>query len=178
MTTLTKQHIPIERESIVNENFLLFGFRANPPYGPVLIATRVVSQNNDTVIDDAPNAFSEIMPPGSTKHESLSIEAGLIHQLERLMQHTRLSGRQLEILRLTVNGNSNKQIAYKANISEQTVKNHFTSIIYKLGANNRAHAVALAIRQGLISVQEVQEVQEVQLSQKEEREYDYSNSLG
>jgi len=63
-----------------------------------------------------------------------------------------LTGRETEILRYVADGNSNKKIAQILDISEQTIKNHVSSILRKLNANDRAHAVVLAIRRGWISV--------------------------
>ncbi len=65
-----------------------------------------------------------------------------------------LSARELEILRNIAAGFSNKQIAQRLAISEQTIKNHVTSILCKLDANDRTHAVVLALRHGLISIRE------------------------
>lgn len=60
--------------------------------------------------------------------------------------------RETEILRSIAEGRSNKQIAAELDISEQTTKNHVTSILRKLNANARTEAVVIAIRQGIISV--------------------------
>lgn len=65
-----------------------------------------------------------------------------------------LTGRERQILSYIAEGNSNKQIAHILEISEQTIKNHVSAILRKLNANDRAHAVVLAIRQGLISAEE------------------------
>lgn len=65
-----------------------------------------------------------------------------------------LTGRETQILHYVANGNSNKKIAQILDISEQTIKNHVSSILRKLNANDRAHAVVLAIRRGWISVNE------------------------
>jgi two-component system response regulator DegU len=65
-----------------------------------------------------------------------------------------LTGREKQILSYVAEGNSNKKIAQILEISEQTIKNHVSSILRKLNANDRAHAVVLAIRKGLISVKE------------------------
>ncbi len=67
-----------------------------------------------------------------------------------------LTQRETQILNYIAQGNSNKQIAYILNISEQTIKNHVSSILRKLNANDRAHAVALAMRNGWISPEEKQ----------------------
>jgi PAS domain S-box-containing protein len=61
-----------------------------------------------------------------------------------------LTQRETELLYYIAAGNSNKQIAKILQISEQTVKNHISSILRKLNANDRAHAVVMAIRNGWI----------------------------
>ncbi len=65
-----------------------------------------------------------------------------------------LTPRETQILNYVAEGNSNKQIAGTLQISEQTIKNHVSAILRKLNANDRAHAVVLAIRHGWISVEE------------------------
>ena len=67
-----------------------------------------------------------------------------------------LTSRETQILNYIAAGNSNKQIANILQISEQTIKNHFSNILRKLNANDRAHAVVLAIRYGWISAEELQ----------------------
>ena len=63
-----------------------------------------------------------------------------------------LTPREMEILRYVAEGRRNKQIAVELDVSEQTIKNHVTSILRKLNANARTEAVAIAMRQGIISV--------------------------
>jgi DNA-binding NarL/FixJ family response regulator len=63
-----------------------------------------------------------------------------------------LTNREREILTYVADGNTNKQIANILKISEQTIKNHVSAILRKLNANDRAHAVVLAIKRGWISV--------------------------
>jgi len=65
-----------------------------------------------------------------------------------------LTHRETQILKYISGGNSNKQIAHILQISEQTIKNHVSAILRKLNANDRAHAVALALRNGWISAEE------------------------
>jgi len=67
-----------------------------------------------------------------------------------------LTSRETQILNYIAAGNSNKQIANILQISEQTIKNHVSNILRKLNANDRAHAVVLAIRYGWISAEELQ----------------------
>lgn len=82
--------------------------------------------------------FQEIVSMGSSM---ASVAAPLTH-------------RETQILNYIAEGNSNKQIANILGISEQTIKNHVSSILRKLNANDRAHAAVLAIRHGWISAEE------------------------
>lgn len=63
-----------------------------------------------------------------------------------------LTARETQILGYIARGYLNKQIAAELSISEQTIKNHVTSILRKLNANARTEAVVVGIRQGLISI--------------------------
>ena len=63
-----------------------------------------------------------------------------------------ITPRELEVLGYVARGYGNKRIAYTLNISEQTIKNHITSILRKLDANDRTHAVVLAMRHGWIPI--------------------------
>jgi two-component system response regulator DegU len=63
-----------------------------------------------------------------------------------------LTPREMEILGYVAQGMMNRQIASQLGISEQTIKNHVTSILRKLNANARTEAVVLALRKGLISI--------------------------
>ncbi|MBI4333704.1 MAG: response regulator transcription factor [Chloroflexi bacterium] len=63
-----------------------------------------------------------------------------------------LTARETQILNFIARGYLNKQIAAELAISEQTIKNHVTSILRKLNANARTEAVVVGIRQGLITI--------------------------
>lgn len=63
-----------------------------------------------------------------------------------------LTEREIEILRQVAAGNANKMIADNCSISEQTVKAHMRSILSKLGANDRTHAVTIALQRGIIEI--------------------------
>ena len=63
-----------------------------------------------------------------------------------------LSLREIDVLQLIATGNANKEIAAQLAIAEETVKSHVTNILAKLGANDRTHAVTLAIRRGIIEL--------------------------
>ncbi len=63
-----------------------------------------------------------------------------------------LSDRELEVLRGVARGRSNKIIADELAISEHTVKNHLKSILSKLNADDRTHAVTIALKRGYIEL--------------------------
>jgi DNA-binding NarL/FixJ family response regulator len=63
-----------------------------------------------------------------------------------------LSSREIEVLQLIASGNSNKQIADQLSIEESTVKSHVTNILSKLSANDRAHAVTIGLKRGIIAL--------------------------
>jgi len=65
-----------------------------------------------------------------------------------------LSPREVQILDNIAQGMTNKQVAYTLTISEQTVKNHMSSILRKLSVNDRTQAVVYAMRQGWIKMPE------------------------
>jgi DNA-binding NarL/FixJ family response regulator len=65
-----------------------------------------------------------------------------------------LTEREIEVLRHVVEGNANKIVASQLRISEETVKGHVRSILAKLGANDRTHAVTIAIKRGIINLEE------------------------
>jgi DNA-binding NarL/FixJ family response regulator len=65
-----------------------------------------------------------------------------------------LTPREVEILDCVAQGNSNKEIARILTISDQTVKNHITSILRKLAVNDRTQAVIYALRHGWIKLGE------------------------
>ena len=63
-----------------------------------------------------------------------------------------LSSREIDVLRLIAAGNSNKGIADQLHIGEATVKSHVTNILSKLSANDRAHAVTIGLKRGIIAL--------------------------
>ncbi len=63
-----------------------------------------------------------------------------------------LTTRELEVLRLIRDGYRNKQIADQLSIAETTVNFHIKNLVEKLGANDRTHAVTIALRRGLLEI--------------------------
>jgi len=74
---------------------------------------------------------------------------------QRIAEHhvdETLTERELEVLTSVAAGNSNKIVADRLSISEETVKSHMRSVMSKLGANDRTHAVTIALKRGLIGL--------------------------
>jgi DNA-binding NarL/FixJ family response regulator len=69
----------------------------------------------------------------------------------RLEPADRLTGREIEVLRLLTGGYSNREIARALEVAEGTVKNHVSSILSKLGVRDRTRAVLQAVRAGYLS---------------------------
>lgn len=66
------------------------------------------------------------------------------------MMEDALTDREVEVLRRVATGHSNKIIGVQLDVSEATIKGHMKSILAKLGANDRTHAVTIAIKRGFI----------------------------
>jgi DNA-binding NarL/FixJ family response regulator len=63
-----------------------------------------------------------------------------------------LSEREIEVLRCVAAGKSNKLIAAELGVSEGTIKTHMKSILPKLDASDRTHAVMIALRRGILDI--------------------------
>jgi DNA-binding NarL/FixJ family response regulator len=85
-------------------------------------------------------ALDSILRMSREKHSELAVS----HQI--------LTPREIEVLRMIAEGLGNKEIALRLRISDHTVKFHISSIFAKLGASNRAEAVTLGVRLGLVMV--------------------------
>src|SRR5258706_8120347 len=66
-----------------------------------------------------------------------------------------LTDREIEVLQQVAAGNANKIVANNLCVSEETVKSHMRSILSKLSANDRTHAVRIALKRGIIDTQGV-----------------------
>jgi DNA-binding NarL/FixJ family response regulator len=80
------------------------------------------------------------------------VSAEVAARLAENMGEESLTDRELQVLQLIREGNRNKQIADRLSIAEATVNFHIKNLVAKLGANDRAHAVSIAIRRGLLEV--------------------------
>ena len=73
-------------------------------------------------------------------------------RLAERMSHATLSGRELEVLRLLVQGRRNREIAAALDITEGTVKLHVSSILGKLRVTDRTEAATVALRRGIVQL--------------------------
>lgn len=80
------------------------------------------------------------------------IEPVVAMEIADHVTHSDLTSREIEVLGLVATGNSNKQIARILEINQETSKSHVKSIIAKLGAQDRTHAVILGVRRGIIEL--------------------------
>jgi len=99
------------------------------------------------------------MPKSEMLDVIRSVHAGRRHvpnavaaRLAEHMGEEDLTNRELDVLRLIRDGYRNKQIADQLSIAETTVNFHIKNLVDKLGANDRTHAVTIAIRRGLLQV--------------------------
>ncbi|MBS1815063.1 MAG: response regulator transcription factor [Acidobacteria bacterium] len=83
-------------------------------------------------------------------NDERAIPSHIAQQLAERLGRNELSARELEILHWVARGWKNREIAEKLFISENTVRNHVISCLEKLGSRDRTEASAVAIRQGLV----------------------------
>lgn len=81
-----------------------------------------------------------------------SVPPEIDHRLHQRQLTSEVTPRELEILTLITRGRANKEIAAELGIAEDTVKQHVSRILQKLGASDRAQATAEAIKRGLVTV--------------------------
>jgi len=73
-------------------------------------------------------------------------------ELAQHMGQEPLSTREMEVLNYAATGHSNRRIAERLAISEETVKAHMKNVLAKLSANDRTHAVTIALKRGIITI--------------------------
>jgi DNA-binding NarL/FixJ family response regulator len=75
-------------------------------------------------------------------------------QLASRISRDELSGREMQILQLLTQGLTNREIGTELNISENTVRNHMNHLLDKLDSRDRTGAVTVALRQGLVRIED------------------------
>jgi DNA-binding NarL/FixJ family response regulator len=101
-----------------------------------LVATRLIEHIQGSL------APADVTAAGAARARSAGAHEPLVEAL---------SGRELEVLHLLAEGQTNRQIAERLFVTERTVKFHVSAILAKLGAGNRTEAVALANQRGLLA---------------------------
>jgi DNA-binding NarL/FixJ family response regulator len=76
----------------------------------------------------------------------------IVRELGEHVIDDELSDREIDVLKLIASGTSNKIIATQLSLAETTVKTHVQNILLKLGANDRTHAVTIALKRGYIEL--------------------------
>ncbi len=80
------------------------------------------------------------------------LHAEIASELAAHMMDDALTQREIEVLTYIAAGSSNKMVASKLSVTEDTVKGHVRSILSKLNANDRTHAVTIALRRGFLDL--------------------------
>jgi DNA-binding NarL/FixJ family response regulator len=81
------------------------------------------------------------------------IEPAIAEQVAQRIGKAGLSVREIDVLKLIANGLSNKEVANELGVTEATAKKHMTSVLTKLGAKDRTHAVRIGLERGIISLE-------------------------
>jgi NarL family two-component system response regulator YdfI len=156
-------------ESSADESRL---FGLDPPEIPLRPAFVILTDNAEIFPLDALRSADAVLPLGAKAEEIIATidasSAGLVVFHRDVFNSLLLSlvggeqpidpsdriltPRETEVLRMIADGLGNKEIASRLGISDHTVKFHISAILAKLGASNRAEAVTLGIREGLIMV--------------------------
>jgi DNA-binding NarL/FixJ family response regulator len=140
---------------------ILIAIRGEFPQARVIMLT---TSDGDADIQRAMRAGAAAYILKSMPMEQLlgvirSVHAGRRHvppevaaRLAEYMGDDDLTARELEVLRLIRDGYKNKQIADQLTISENTVNFHIKNLMGKLRANDRTHAVTIALRRGMLQI--------------------------
>lgn len=116
------------------------------PLGNILETINAVDQMiaKGIEVEDVPGLVTLLVEEGKSAKTEATMRKGEI-----------LTPAEMDMLRLIARGRSNEELCEELLISDHTRSSHLTSILSKLGARNRAHAVALALRRGILSEEDV-----------------------
>ena len=135
--------------------------RSEFPLARVIILT---TADGDSIIQRALRAGASAYVLKSTPQSELLKIIRLVHagqkyippevagRLAEYLSEEELTPRELDVLNLVRDGHRNKQIANRLSIAETTVNFHVRHVLEKLRANDRTHAVSIAIRRGFLEV--------------------------
>jgi DNA-binding NarL/FixJ family response regulator len=134
---------------------------ANPKARVVMLTTSDVEEDVFRAIEDGALGYvmkeSPVETIGAAVRSAMGGEVFMTDDVRRIYETRKgakgLSARESEALKMAADGSGNREIASKMGLSENSVKMFLKRAFYKLGAANRAEAVQLAIRRGLIPAQ-------------------------
>ena len=134
---------------------------ANPKARVVMLTTSDVEEDVFRAIEDGALGYvmkeSPVETIGAAVRSAMNGEVFMTDDVRRIYETRKgakgLSARESEALKMAADGSGNCEIASKMGLSENSVKMFLKRAFYKLGAANRAEAVQLAIRRGLIPAQ-------------------------
>jgi two-component system, NarL family, response regulator len=107
------------------------------------------------LLKDVP--FPELLAAIRTVHEGQQcIPPEIAAKMAERIRYDDLTSREIGILKLIATGLSNKLIADRLDVTESTIKHHVAAMLTKLGAEDRTHAVTLALERNIIDLDEVQ----------------------
>jgi DNA-binding NarL/FixJ family response regulator len=116
--------------------------------GPALAAGAQGYLLKDATPDELARGVRSLVQGGAALEPAVA--ARLLERMSEVERGEELSSRELEVLRLLVAGASNKVLAARLNLSENTIKSHISHIFGKLGVQSRAEAVAVALQRGMV----------------------------
>lgn len=96
------------------------------------------------------NELLETIRAVHSGHKRVSTEVAI--EIAEHSADDALTPREIDVLRLVAKGNANKGIAAQLSLTEETIKSHIRNILSKLQANDRTHAIAIAIKRGIIEL--------------------------
>lgn len=119
----------------------------------VLVGTAARRQQLRAQVPEGLEVVAEVVSLGEARALALEVDGYLLavsprEQPARLIEP--LTARETQVIELVADGLSNKAIAARLGVSDETVKFHLASVFGKLGASNRTDAVRQALRRGLV----------------------------
>ena len=100
----------------------------------------------DTVRKDLVNIIRDIFEGRKVVPPEVAIDLAAHLSDEKLTQ------REMDVLRFVALGKSNRAVANELGVTEETVKSHMRNVLGKLSANDRTHAVLIAVRRGILTI--------------------------
>ncbi len=134
---------------LVTRFLVLTTYDTDEYIGPALAAGAQGYLLKDSPPEDLLRAIRSLM----LGHAALepAVAARLLARVASGPATDELSARELEVLRLLVSGASNKEIAARLELSENTIKSHLSHIFEKLGVKSRTEAATVALQRGLVT---------------------------